>query len=269
MICQSISGKRSPSCVGRRRTASGRPAPPAVVAGADGLVRASTTRRRPAPRPARSRGRSRRRRRPRPRARANGRRTRRAPRGSRPQLGGDELGRDALADQPVGVARRRPRAERVGARARRAHRHPAHRLDPAGDRRCRRPRPSRPARRSAPPAGSIRTAGRSVVAGHRLGKPAASTALRPMLTACSPAWPTQPVMTSSTAPGSRPLRSMSARQHGGRAGRPGARRTALRPACPCPGAVRTMSTITAVVIAAPLMHYHGKIYVCCPSWVAS
>ena len=41
----------------------------------------------------------------------------------------------------------------------------------------------------------------------------ASTALRPMLTACSPAWPTQPMMTSSIWSGSAPVRSTSAFEH--------------------------------------------------------
>src|SRR5674476_543005 len=42
-----------------------------------------------------------------------------------------------------------------------------------------------------------------VVAGTDSGQPAASTALRPTLNACSPTWETQPMMTSSTSEGSR------------------------------------------------------------------
>ncbi len=50
----------------------------------------------------------------------------------------------------------------------------------------------------------------TVVDGTDSGQPAASTALRPMLSDCSPTCMTQPMMTSSTISGSRPLRSWSA-----------------------------------------------------------
>ena len=49
-----------------------------------------------------------------------------------------------------------------------------------------------------------------LVAGTDSGQPAARTALRPILNACSPTWETQPVTTSSTIDGSRSLRSCSA-----------------------------------------------------------
>ena len=42
------------------------------------------------------------------------------------------------------------------------------------------------------------------------GKPADSHACRPGVADCSPAWPTQPIMTSSTVPGSIPVRSTRA-----------------------------------------------------------
>src|SRR5439155_15642350 len=48
-----------------------------------------------------------------------------------------------------------------------------------------------------------------VVAGISSGKPAASQALRPTLKVCSPTWETQPVMLSSTRPGSTPDRFTS------------------------------------------------------------
>src|SRR5690606_35970692 len=48
------------------------------------------------------------------------------------------------------------------------------------------------------------------VAGTDSGSFDASTALRAMLVDCSPAWPTQPMITSSISAGSAPLRSTSA-----------------------------------------------------------
>src|SRR5450759_4022592 len=50
----------------------------------------------------------------------------------------------------------------------------------------------------------------SVVPGTASGQPAASTALRPTLAACSPVWLTTPQITSSTRAGSIPVRSTSA-----------------------------------------------------------
>ena len=85
----------------------------------------------------------------------------------------------------------------------------------------------------------------SVVAGTDSGQPAASTALRPMLSDCSPTCMTQPVMTSSTRDGSRSLRAWRAFK--GSAARSTAcqlRNLPLR----LPPAVRTASTITAVVM---------------------
>src|SRR5919204_2394871 len=80
-----------------------------------------------------------------------------------------------------------------------------------------------------------------VVAGTSSGSPAASQALRATLTACSPIWETQPMITSSTRPGSIPLRSTRARS----AAAP--RSTACRPARPPlrrPTGVRTAPTMT-------------------------
>ena len=89
-----------------------------------------------------------------------------------------------------------------------------------------------------------------VVAGTDSGQPAASTALRPTLKACSPTWETQPMMTSSTNAGSRLLRlaiAFSASE---------ARSTACQffsfPLRLPPG-VRTASTITAVGIVEPFV----------------
>jgi hypothetical protein len=48
------------------------------------------------------------------------------------------------------------------------------------------------------------------VAGTDSGRREASTALRAMFEACSPTWPTQPMMTSSTSAGSMSVRSTSA-----------------------------------------------------------
>ena len=48
-----------------------------------------------------------------------------------------------------------------------------------------------------------------VVAGVSIGSPACSHALRPMLYDCSPYCWTQPVITSSTCPGSMPARSIT------------------------------------------------------------
>src|SRR5689334_5824615 len=41
------------------------------------------------------------------------------------------------------------------------------------------------------------------------GQPAARTVIRPMFHPCSPIWVTHPIWTSSTAPGSRPVRATS------------------------------------------------------------
>jgi hypothetical protein len=49
-----------------------------------------------------------------------------------------------------------------------------------------------------------------VTAGTVCGSLDASTALRPIWKPCSPAWPTQPMITSSTAAGSTPARATSA-----------------------------------------------------------
>ena len=49
-----------------------------------------------------------------------------------------------------------------------------------------------------------------VVPGTCSGKPAESHAVRPMTPACGPSWLTQPMRTSSTAPGSMPVRSTRA-----------------------------------------------------------
>ena len=55
----------------------------------------------------------------------------------------------------------------------------------------------------------------SVTAGTSTGKPASSTASRPMLAPCSPAWLTQPVTTSSIFAGGDADSLAQARQRGG------------------------------------------------------
>ena len=95
-------------------------------------------------------------------------------------LRGDQLGRDALVHEALGVARAQPRAVGVGACRARSERHAAHRLDAArdddvglaGDHRL---RGEVAACWLDPHCRSI------VVAGTVSGKPAASTALRVML----------------------------------------------------------------------------------------
>src|SRR3954453_7481996 len=84
-----------------------------------------------------------------------------------------------------------------------------------------------------------------VVPGTSSGQPAASTALRPTLTACSPTCMTQPMTTSSTMPGSMPVRSISAVSVSA------ARSTGCQSlSLPLrrPSGVRIASTITAVFI---------------------
>src|ERR1035437_9388571 len=89
-----------------------------------------------------------------------------------------------------------------------------------------------------------------VVAGTDSGQPAASTALRPTLNACSPTWETQPMMTSSTREGSRLLREAIARNASD------ARSTGCQffsfPLRLPPG-VRTASTMTATGIGVPFV----------------
>src|ERR1700679_2813396 len=89
-----------------------------------------------------------------------------------------------------------------------------------------------------------------VVAGTDSGQPAAKTALRPTLKACSPTWDTQPMMTSSTMLGSRWLRLARARSASD------ARSTGcqfLSFPLRFPPGVRTASTMTAVGIDAPFV----------------
>ena len=71
-------------------------------------------------------------------------------------------------------------------------------------------RSSPPARRSAPPAATSRTGGRSWCRARAPGSPAASQQVRAMSPACGPIVSTQPKTTSSTAAGSMPVRSTSA-----------------------------------------------------------
>ena len=85
-----------------------------------------------------------------------------------------------------------------------------------------------------------------VVPGTLSGQPAASTALRPTLSPCSPTCITQPITTSSTVPGSMPVRSTSAFRVSA------ARSTGCQSlSCPLrlPSGVRTASMITAFVTA--------------------
>src|SRR5260370_20675552 len=77
------------------------------------------------------------------------------------------------------------------------------------------------------------------------GNPAASAAQRPTLAACSATWSAHPMMTSSTRPGSISLRATStARTSDARSTGCQSLSLPLR----LPPAVRTASTITAVVI---------------------
>ena len=83
----------------------------------------------------------------------------------------------------------------------------------------------------------------TVVPGTVSGQPAASTALRAMLTLCSPTCMTQPMTTSSTTAGSIPVRSASALRVSA------ARSTgchSLRRPLRRPRGVRIVSTMTAV-----------------------
>src|SRR4051794_23533855 len=83
-----------------------------------------------------------------------------------------------------------------------------------------------------------------VVAGMCSGQPAASTAVRPMFSACSPACPTHPAITSSISAGSIPVRC--ARAPSTSASRStGCTPERAPPGLPLPDAVRTTSTITA------------------------
>ena len=72
--------------------------------------------------------------------------------------------------------------------------HAAHRLDAAGDDHVVGAGQDALGGEVRRPAGTSRTGGRRSCAGTSSGKPAASTALRAMLSDCSPTWDTQPVM---------------------------------------------------------------------------
>ena len=87
-----------------------------------------------------------------------------------------------------------------------------------------------------------------VTPGTDSGQPAASTALRAMSKVCSPTWPTQPQITSSTSSGSTPARSARALSTCAD------RSTGCTPdSAPFrfPTGVRTAATITASLIAPP------------------
>src|SRR5579862_1963230 len=91
----------------------------------------------------------------------------------------------------------------------------------------------------------------TVTPGTESGHPAARTALRATFIACSPYWVTQPRTTSSTTAWSRSLRRARA------ASTSAARSVGCQPArrpLRAPMAVRTASTITAVVIGPTLAH---------------
>jgi len=93
-----------------------------------------------------------------------------------------------------------------GQHARRAHRHPRHRLDAGGDHDIHWCRTSPLARRNAAPAATSRTGGRRVP-GTLSAAFDAMMALRATLLDCSPACMTQPMMTSSIWSGAAPERS--------------------------------------------------------------
>src|SRR5215204_4800865 len=80
------------------------------------------------------------------------------------------------------------------------------------------------------------------------GQPAVSAAVRPMSNVCSPTWPTQPQMTSSTSDGSTPARST--RLLSTCADR-SAGCTPESPPLRLPTGVRTASTITASCMCCP------------------
>src|SRR6266851_1479550 len=84
----------------------------------------------------------------------------------------------------------------------------------------------------------------TVVAGTDSGKPAVSTAVRPMLAAWSPTWPTHPAITSSTSAGSSPVRSTRAASVA-LSRCTGCTPDKAPPGLPRPDAVLTMSTMTA------------------------
>ena len=81
-----------------------------------------------------------------------------------------------------------------------------------------------------------------VVDGTWCGKPAARTAARPGVAACSPTWLTHPMMTSSIVPGSIPFRWTSARRVPARSST-GWMPQSAPPALPRPIGVLTASTI--------------------------
>ena len=130
----------------------------------------------------------------------------------RHHLRADELAEPGNAEALLDPLRPRPHADALLGRQRRRRSPSA----PAScsPRRPRSPRPacptSPPARRSAAPAATSRTAGRSTPPARCSGSFDASTALRPMCRLCSPTCPTQPMITSSIAAGSIPVRSTSA-----------------------------------------------------------
>ena len=160
-------------------------------------------------------------------------------------LVGDQLGRDALRHQPalVGVARAEPRAERVAVLAvghRRAHRHPGHHLDTAGDDDVVRAGDHALGRevRGLLARPALAVDGR---AGHRLGPPGGEHGVAGDVDACSPTCITQPMTTSSITPGRRPCALERAERLGGEVDRMPVASLPLR----LPSGVRTASTITA------------------------
>ena len=94
-----------------------------------------------------------------------------------------------------------------------------------------------------------------MVAGTDSGNPAERTALRVMLSACSPACPTQPPITSSTRAGSRPFREVMERRTWAISST-GCVPDSAPPGLPLPDAIRTTSTITALVIFVPFEDVH-------------
>ena len=96
-----------------------------------------------------------------------------------------------------------------------------------------------------------------VVPGTVSGQPAPSTALRPMFRPWLPTCMTQPMITSSTSAGSRSLRSTSAFSTSA------ARSAGCQPESfplRLPPAVRTASTMTAVVAMDGLLAFRAKVW---------
>ena len=137
---------------------------------------------------------------PAPPAAATRARTRRGPRARAPTSRRSARPRcPAARGRDSAPTRRGPNGS--AAEHRRAHRHPAHALDAGRDHDVVRARDHALGGEVQRPVATTRTAGRRWCPAPMSGNPAASSALRPMLNACSPTCETQPMITSSTTRG--------------------------------------------------------------------